>query len=71
MATLLVSAPAAAIPVPFKVSASAVPSVNPFRSRAAPEMTEVAPAVVPSGVFVLPPDAPSLRVPALMVVKPP
>src|SRR5205823_4915641 len=50
VAELFVIAPPAEIPVPFKVSASAVPSVKPFKSRAAPEATVVPAAVVPSGV---------------------
>ena len=70
VATLLVSAPAAAIPVPFRVSGSAVPRVKPFKSRTAPVVTEVAPPTVPSGVLVLPPFAPNFRVPALTVVNP-
>ena len=68
---VLVSAPAVPpTPVPFNVNASAVPSVNPFRSSVAPLATVVPAAVVPNGVFVAPPAAPSFNVPALTVVRP-
>jgi hypothetical protein len=58
------------MPVPFNVNASAVPNVYPFRSSTAPDVILVAPAVVPNGVFVPPPAAPSFNVPALIVVVP-
>ena len=58
------------MPVPFNVSASAVPSVNPFKSSVAPAATVVPAPVVPSGVFVAPPAAPSFKVPTLIVVNP-
>jgi len=60
---LLVKEPSPEIPVPLIVSDSAVPRVNPFRSRAASSVTEVPAAIVPNGVFVPPPPAPSLSVP--------
>ena len=44
--------------------------VKPPRSRVAPAVTEVPAAVVPSGVLVTPPAAPSFNIPALMVVNP-
>ena len=47
-----------------------VANVKPFRSSAAPDATVVPEAVVPRGVFVAPPAAPSFNVPVLMVVKP-
>jgi len=56
--------------VPFKVSASAVASVNPFKSRAAPVVTVVPKPIVPNGVFAPLPAAPSFNVPTLIVVKP-
>ena len=67
-----INAPPLEIPVPLIVSVSAVPNVNPFKSRVAPEVTEVpAPTpATPSGVLAPPPVAPSRNVPALMVVNP-
>ena len=70
MAELFVNAPPDVMPVPFNVNTSAVPSEKPFKSRTAPAVTEVPAPVVPSGVFVPPPAAPSFNVPALIVVKP-
>ena len=69
---MFVNAPAgdAVKPVPFIVSASAVDNVIPFRSSAAPAVTEVIPPVVPNGVFVPSPAAPSLSMPALTVAPP-
>lgn len=58
------------MPVPLSVKASAVPNVKLFKSSTAPLITEVPKAVVPSGVLVASPAAPSLRVPALIVVRP-
>jgi len=58
------------MPAPLIVNASAVPSVKPFRSRDAPEITTVPAAVVPRGVFAAPPAAPNLIVPPLIVVRP-
>ena len=52
------------------VRASAVPNVKPFRSRVPPAEIVVPAAVVPKGVLVDPPAAPSRKVPALIVVKP-
>src|SRR5258706_4214743 len=70
-ALLFVKAPPLEIPDPLSVSVSAVPRVNPLRSSAAPVAETVVPLpVVPKGVLVAPPVAPSLSVPALMVVKP-
>ena len=66
----MVSAPALLSPVPLSVSASAVPKVNPLRSRVAPSLTSVPAPVVPNGVFVPPPAAPSFNVPAEIVVRP-
>ena len=64
---VLVNAPAAKAvkPVPFKVSGSAVERVNPFKSRTAPEVTEVIPAIVPKAETL-----PSFKVPTLTVVVP-
>ena len=57
--------------MPLSVSASAVPRVNPLRSSAAPVAATMVPApVVPNGVLVALPAAPSFTVPTLMVVKP-
>ena len=71
VALLLINAPPPEIPVPFIVNGSAVPSVNPFRSSAAPEADTTVPApIVPKGVLVPPPAAPSLITPKLMVVVP-
>jgi acyl-CoA synthetase (AMP-forming)/AMP-acid ligase II len=67
---LFISAPPLDTPVPFKVRASAVPSVSPFKSSAAPLATVVPAPVVPNGVLVAPPAAPSFNMPALMVVAP-
>ena len=67
---LFISAPPLDTPVPFKVSASAVPKVYPFKSSAAPLATVVPAPVVPKGVLVAPPAAPSFNVLALTVVKP-
>ena len=55
---------------PFNESVSAVPSVKPATSRKALVATVVPAAVVPSGVFVALPVAPSLIVPTLIVVVP-
>ena len=71
VAELLVNAPVVPpTPVPFSVKSSAVPRVNPFRSRVAPALTTVPAAVVPSGVLVASPAAPSFNVPAPTVVRP-
>ena len=70
VAELLVKAPAPPAPVPLSVKGSAVPSENPFRSRVAPEATIVPASVVPNGVFVAPPAAPSISVPSLIIVSP-
>ena len=70
VALLLMIAPLLEMPVPLTVSASAVPRVNPLRSKTAPSVIDVFPTVVPSGVLVPSPVAPSLRVPALIVVVP-
>ena len=70
VAELLVRAPALLCPAPLIVSPSAVPRVNPFRSSVAPSLTVVPAPVVPNGVFVPPPAAPSFNVPAEIVVKP-
>ena len=70
VAALLISAPLLDMPKPLSVSASAVPSVNPFKSSTAPLATVVPPATVPRGVFTPSPAAPSLSVPALTVVVP-
>ena len=67
---LLVRAPPLDTPVPLMVSGSAVPSVYPFKSRDAPLVIDVLPATVPKGELVPSPAAPSLSVPALMVVAP-
>jgi hypothetical protein len=67
---LLISAPPLEMPVPFNVSGSDVPKVNPLRSSTPPKDTLVPETAVPSGVFVAPPAAPSLIVPALIVVRP-
>ena len=67
---VFISAPPLDTPVPFKVSASAVPKVKPFKSSAAPLATVVPAPVVPKGVLVAPPAAPSFNMPALMVVAP-
>lgn len=61
----LTKAPALEIPVPLIVTASA-PIVRPLRSKAAPELTVVPPAVVPNAEL-----SPSFTVPALIVVVPP
>jgi hypothetical protein len=65
---VLVSAPdgEAVNPIPFRVSDSAFERVNPFKSRTAPEVTDVIPAPVPSTVV----DAPSFSVPEATVVLP-
>ena len=56
-------------PVPVMDRGSAALSVKPPRSSAAPVAETVVPAaVVPSGVFAPLPVAPSLSVPALIVV---
>ena len=60
---LFVNAPKLPTPVPFRVSGLAVLSVNPFRSKAAPDALTVVADEVPSAVV-----DPSLSVPALMVV---
>jgi hypothetical protein len=70
VAELFVKAPPLEIPVPFRVSASDVPKVNPLRSSAAPDVTEVPEPVVPRGVLVASPLAPSFNVPALIVFNP-
>ena len=68
---LIINAPPLETPVPLIVGGSAVTSVNPFRSSAAPVAETVVPAaVVPSGLFAPLPAAPNLSVPALIVVKP-
>ena len=64
------SAPTLLNPAPLSVSASVVPKLNPFRSSVAPLLTIVPALVVPNGVFVPPPVAPSFNVPAEIVVKP-
>ena len=69
-APLFISAPPLDTPVPFKVSASAVPKLYPFKSSAAPLATVVPAPVVPKGVLVAPPAAPSFKMPALMAVTP-
>ena len=56
--------------MPFKVRASAVANVNPFKSSAAPAATVVPAATVPNGVFAPLPAAPSFNVPALIDVAP-
>jgi len=68
----LVKAPAGkeASPFPFSVIGSAVLSEIPLISNTAPEATTVPAAIVPSGVLVALPAAPSFKVPALMVVVP-
>jgi len=63
-------APPVETPVPFRERPSVDPKVKPFRSRAAPEVTDVPLVVVPNGVFVFVPVAPSLRIPELIVVAP-
>ena len=50
---MLRSAPPLEIPVPFKVKASAPTAIPPWISKAAPLVTEVLAAVVPSAVAVL------------------
>ena len=75
VAPVLVKAPAAApvSPEPFNVIALVAPLVNenPFKSRTAPELTVVVPAVVPSGPAVETVDeAPSFKVPPETVVPP-
>ena len=70
MVELFVKAPVLETPIPLIVNPSAVPNVNPFKSKDAPEDTTVPAAVVPNGVFVAPPDAPSFIVPSLIVVVP-
>ncbi len=65
-----INAPLLEIPVPLSVNASAVPNVKPAKSSAAPLVTEVPAAIVPKGVLVASPTAPSFRVPALTVVSP-
>ena len=64
---MLVKAPAggAANPVPFKVRGSAFETVKPFKSKTAPEVTDVIPATAPRTVEL----APTLSVPALTVVQ--
>ena len=70
-APLFINDPPLDTPVPFKVSASAVPNVKPPKSNAAPVADTTVPApVVPSGVFAAPPVAPNFKIPALIVVKP-
>ena len=66
----MMSEPPDEIPVPFKVKASVVLKVKPFKSRTAPPVTEVPAAVVPNGPLVPSPVAPNLTVPALIVVRP-
>ncbi len=58
------------MPVPFRVSGSALVRVKPLRSSTAPEATEVPTPVVPRGPSPTLPAAPSWSVPALMVVPP-
>ena len=71
VAELFISEPPLLTPVPLSVKGSAVASVIPFRSKAAPVAeTVVVPAIVPSGLFAPLPAEPSLSVPALMVVAP-
>ena len=67
---VLHNAPPLLTPVPLRVNASAVARVKPFKSSAAPEVIEVPEPVVPRGVLLPLPAAPSLIVPALMVVNP-
>lgn len=67
---VFIKAPPEEIPVPFMVSPSAVTRVKPFKLSTAPELTVVAPAVVPIGVLEPLPDAPKTRVPAEIVVIP-
>ena len=64
VALLLISAPPELIPVPLSVSGSA-PTVRPLRSKTAPLVVVVTPAVVPSAVAF-----PNFSVPALIVVNP-
>ena len=47
-----------------------MPKSNPFKSKVAPLDTTVPAPVVPNGVLVASPAAPSFKVPALIVVKP-
>ena len=56
--------------MPFKIKASAVAKVKPFRSKVAPLDTTVPAPVVPNGEFGLVPVAPNFKVPSLTVVKP-
>ena len=57
-------------PFPFRVRASAVPNVKPLTSSVAPAVIDVPAPVVPKGVLVDVPAAPSFNVPAAIVVKP-
>ncbi len=61
----LVKAPPSLIPVPLKVKALVLVIVVPFRSSAAPLVTETAPPEPPSAVA-----WPIFKVPAEMVVPP-
>ena len=70
MVELFVKAPVLETPIPLIVNPSAVPNVNPFKSKDAPEDTTVPAAVVPNGVFAAPPAAPNFIVPSLIVVAP-
>ena len=63
MALLLSRAPPLLMPVPLSVSAPVLVIVWPFRSSAAPEVTDTAP--LPRAVAL-----PALSVPASMVVSP-
>src|SRR6266496_1745101 len=65
---LFIKAPLFETPVPLIVSASAVESVIPFRSSAAPLLTLVPPPVVPNGVFPPLPAAPSFNIPPFSIV---
>ena len=70
---LFIKAPPLVIPVPFNVIGSLAELVNeyPLRSRTAPAVTDVVPAVVPRGPAVdNAEDTPSFNVPALIVVPP-
>ena len=62
---MLVNAPAADRPVPFKVNAFVFVNAWPFRSRAAPEDTLTALSESPSALV-----DPTLTVPTLMLVPP-
>ena len=66
----LTKAPVELIPEPFRIKPSEVASVKPFRSRHAPDVTDVVPPMAPKGPLVPEPVAPSCNFPALTVVVP-